>query len=474
MANHGVFVTHQATTVGTPNVARSGIPFVIGASPVQSATSPAAFGVPVLSTTFEEFVEKQGYSDDWAQYPLCEFAYSHFKLFGCQPIITCNLLDPATMKSAVTAADLDVVDHKVQLPIEAIDSAALVIKPQGGTGSAYVKGTDYDTFYSGEKLVIELLSDGGAYSATKLNVAYNKVTPASVTDTAVAAGMEKIELCMTTLGVVPDLICAPGYSDKMTVAAAMATKAAGINGMFRAKALIDISTAASGGADSYDEVAALKASNNFTDKNQILCWGLLKLGSRTFHFSTQLAGLMALIDFENGNCPYVSPSNKALQCDAMVNAAGTEINLTLAQVNILNAAGVMTALNFMGGWKAWGNYTACYPAKTDVKDYFIPISRMFDWIGNTLINTFWARLDLPMNRRLIDSIVDTANIWLNGLVGSGYLLGARVAILASENPLANLMAGKIKTHIYATPPSPAQEFEFTLEYDVNYVVSALS
>ena len=42
----------------------------------------------------DEFVEKLGYSDDWATYPLCEFAYSQFKLFGCSPVIFCNLLDP--------------------------------------------------------------------------------------------------------------------------------------------------------------------------------------------------------------------------------------------------------------------------------------------------------------------------------------------------------------------------------------------
>lgn len=70
-------------------------------------------------------------------------------------------------------------------------------------------------------------------------------------------------------------------------------------------------------------------------------------------------------------------------------------------------------------------------------------------------------------------ILDSANIWLNGLVGAGYLLGARVEMLESENPLTSLMAGKIKLHIYMTPPSPAQEIDFVLEYDADYVTSAL-
>ena len=98
---------------------------------------------------------------------------------------------------------------------------------------------------------------------------------------------------------------------------------------------------------------------------------------------------------------------------------------------------------------------------------------MFDWIGNTLIRTFWSKLDLPMTRRLLDTIQDTCSIWLNWLVSSEILLGARVEILGEENPVTSLMAGIIKIHIYITPPSPAQEIDFVLEYDPDYVTSAL-
>jgi len=42
-----------------------------------------------------------------------------------------------------------------------------------------------------------------------------------------------------------------------------------------------------------------------------------------------------------------------------------------------------------------------------------------------------------------------------------------------DNPLTNLMAGHVKLHIYMTPPSPAQEIDFVLEYDAAYVSSAL-
>lgn len=472
MEKHGVNVSQQATSVSTPVVAESGVPFFIGTAPVQSAANPAAAGVPVLCTSWEEAVEKLGYSDDWTKYTLCEAMYSHFKLFGCQPAIFCNVLDIANMKEAVDATDIPMDDHKAKLPIAAIDGKTLVVKATGGAGDALVRGNDYSTYYDGEFLVIEAISTGSIYDAEAVNVAYSQVTPASVANADVASGLEGIENCLTLFGIVPDLICAPGWSHATSVAAVMATKASGINGMFKAKAVIDLNAGADG-VRSYDNAANAKSAANFVDSAEVVCWPCVKLGDHIFHLSTQVCGLMAKVDTDNGGVPYESPSNKALKCDGMVLADGTEVNLTLAQANILNGAGIVTALNFMGGWTAWGNYTGSYPSNTDVKDCHIAESRMFGWVGNSLIKTFWSKLDKPMTRRFIDSVLDTCGIWLNGLVGSGYLLGARVEMVEAENPLTNLMQGIIKLHVYMTPPSAAQEINFVLEYDASYVTAAL-
>lgn len=468
--NHGVYVSEQATSVSTPVVAESGVPFVVGLAPVHTAASPAAAGTPVLCTSWAEAVEKLGYSDDWKNYTLCEFMYSHFKLFAAQPVIMVNVLDPASMTESQEEESQPVTDHKVKLPIAAINDDNLKVTKE--ESDELSKGTDYSTYYDGEFLVIELLADGGAYDEETLKVSYNKVTPSTVVAANIASAMESVELCLTKLGIVPDLICAPGFSHESTVAAVMATKAGSINGLFTAKALIDIDTGASG-ARSYDDVLTKKTGANIVDDDEIACWPMVKLGEYKFHLSTQLAGLMAQVDTDNGGCPYESPSNKNLQMDGLCLEDGTEVDLTLTQANILNGNGIVTALNFMSGWVAWGNYTACYPSNTDVKDYFIPVNRMFSWVGNSLVRTFWSKLDKPMNRRLLDTVMDTANIWLNGLVGSGYLLGARVEMLEAENPLTNLMAGIVKIHIYITPPSPAQEIDFVLEYDASYVTAAL-
>ena len=486
MPDYGVNISEQSTSVSTPLVAASGIPFVVGTAPVQKVGGSA--NVPVLANTYADAVAALGYSNDWATYTLCEFMYSHFTLYGMGPVIFLNVLDlsDANMKEAAAATDLPVADKQIKLSVDAIKST-VVVKVEGGTGEALVLDTDYSLFYNGENLIIEVLAGGAVYSATVLNVAYSKVKISGVetadivggynTETHLTTGLECINQVMAMFGIVPDLICAPGWSHSSVVAAAMAAKAAGINGMFKAKALIDVLTT-SAGADHYSEVAAWKSTNNVTDKTQVLCWPMVKLGDYAFHLSTQLAGLMASVDTGNGGCPFESPSNKRLQIDSIVTDDGdgtySEVVLTFTEANILRNAGIITALNFMGGFVLWGSYTATYGISTDVKDYMLPVSRMFGWVGSTLIRTFWSKLDRPMTKLLIGSIVDSANIWFNGLVSEGKLLGGRVEYIESENTLTDLMAGIVNLHVYMTPPSPAQEIDFVLEYDVAYVTSALA
>ena len=471
--NHGISVREEATSISTPLVALTGIPFVIGAAPVQSAKSPLPAREPVLCTSWADAVEKLGFSDDWEKYNICEVMHSHFVLYERQPAIFCNLLDPVGMSAAVDAADFPVKSNRALLPIEAVD-VTLIVKKMGGSGTPLVKGTDYEAYYSGENLIIELLVSGAAYGLEGVNVEYRAVEPESVTSEVVAIGMQNVEKCLTGTGVVPDLILAPGFSCDPVVAAVMATKANGVNGIFGAKALVDISSSADGGAVSYTDAISLKGKNNFADANLIVCWPKLWHGGRAYHTSTQLAGVIATVDAGNGGIPYESPSNKGFKANGMVFASGQEANLTLEQANILNANGILTALNFVNGWVAWGNYTACFPGSNDVKDTFISVSRMFDWVGSTVVRTFWKKLDMPMNSRLRDNIIDTCNIWLNGIVGAGYLLGARVVARDEDNPLADLMAGKIRVRIFITPPLPAQEIEFVLEYDAGFVKLAFA
>lgn len=469
---HGVSTRQIETSVSTPVAASSGVPFIVGTAPVH--TVGGAVNVPILANNYSEAVAALGYGDDWEKYTLCEMIYSHFKLYGASPVVFVNVLDPVKHKKTVEAANYPVKENKVYLPLEALKDTVTV--------TDYTLSTDYELFYDGNNLVLEIVEESTIPENTaELSVAFTAVDPSKVTqaeiiggfdvNTKKTSGFELVDAVFAKYTIVPDLLLCPGWSQKSEVAAVMSAKAANINGIFEAKALIDVDTAA---VTHYADVPEWKKKNNINAKTEILCFPLVKLGEKVFHLSTQAAGLMATVDSDNGGCPAESPSNKGLQIDSAVLANGDEVTLDLTQANFLNSNGVVTALNFIGGFVLWGNETACFPASTDVKDYFIPVSRMFGWVANSVVLTYWSKLDKKMTRRLIDSIVDSVNIWLNALTAEEKLLGGRVEFKDEENSTTALMAGKAVFHIYMTPPSPAKELEFILEYDAEYVKAALA
>lgn len=478
---HGVTITEQATSVLAPAQATSGIPFVVGTAPVNLATAPVPANTPVLAYTFDEAVKALGYSEDWAKYTLCEAIYSHFVLYGMSPMILVNVLDSTLTahKTAVSPAAVTVSNRVATLAVDGVILSTLVVK--SSDGATTYPASDYSAAFDDDGHVVITTKSTGTIpaNATSLQVGYSKLNPAGVISTDIIGGVtaggaytgfELINQVYPRFGILPDLLLAPGWSHTSAVAAVMKAKAGNINGNFKAVALTDLDP-----AQAYTDVTGWKSTNSYTNALQIDTYPKVTLGGKSYWLSTHLAGRIAATDTENGGIPYVSPSNKPLQIDGAVLAAGTPLFLGMDQAAYLNSQGIVTALNLgTSGWKAWGNQTGAYPAVTDPKDSFIPIRRMFNWIANSLILTYMQKVDDPMNKRLIEAVTDSNNIWLNGLSSIGALLGGRVEFRASENPVTDLMAGKIKFHLFVASPGPAQEIDFVLEYDTSYLAALVA
>lgn len=324
------------------------------------------------------------------------------------------------------------------------------------------------------EVVITLITDEKVVDDT-ISIKYREVDASKVTaldiiggvdnETGEVEGLELIENIYPRLGVLPGIIIAPKFSTNTAVAAVMKAKARKINDVFRATAIVDIDTDE---ARSYTQAVNIKSNDNFVDTVLFAAYPKVALDGRQYHLSTHMAALMNQVDADNGGVPYVSPSNHNLQIDSTVRKDGSELFLGLPQANYLNGNGIVTAINF-SGWKLWGNRTTAYPLNADVKDNFIPIRRMFNYIENSLILNFWSRIDNPMNRRLIESVINSANIWLDSLTSRGVLLGGRVEFTNVDNSATNLMDGILRFHNYITPPSPAREIDWLTEYDTNYL-----
>lgn len=218
----------------------------------------------------------------------------------------------------------------------------------------------------------------------------------------------------------------------------------------------------------YTDLPAWINENNLADPNLLCMFGHGLYNNEIEWGSAHLAGVIGQRDAENSGIPFWSPSNKSLLCEGLVHA-GRKLHLTPVEAAYCNGQGIVTGISMIGGLRAWGDQTTAYPGNSDVKDASIPIRRMFNWVGNTLVLTSWQFVSNPMRRRMVETVQDTFNVWLNGLVGREFLLGGRVAFEQADNPTSDLMDGKVRWHVYLCPPQAARELVFVLEYDPQYL-----
>lgn len=471
--NHGVTTSETPTSIVPILAAAAGIPVVVGCAPLFKASSPVAVNEAIYAESYEDVVKKLGVDkdDDFENYDLSEFAYSHMGLFQSQPVVLINVFDP-TQYTATVASEAVVFENKTaKLDFGGISSSGFSLK-KGET--TLVKGTDYSVDLATgtiTALISANVPDGSGYTAAYTHADPTKVTSddiiGGITD-GKKTGLEAISDVFSRFRVVPGQILAPRFSIDSKVAAVMATKAANISGIFKAIAIVDIPVSGVNAVTDYSLVPAYKNTNNLTSPYQVVCWPKVKLGDREYRLSTQLAGAACVTDAGTDDIPYKSPSNKSLKADSAI-AGSDKIWLSITEANYLNSNGICTALNFVGGWKTWGNRTACFPTNTDVKDNFIAIKRMFNWVQNSIILTTWEKVDDPTNKRLIGTVVDSLNIWLNSLTAKGALLGGKIEFLESENSITDLMNGIVRFHVYMTPPSPAEQMDFVVEYNAAYL-----
>lgn len=476
---HGIFVYENDTALSAPVLADSAVQCVIGAAPVWMLDNPAdVTNKPILCTSATEAMEKLGYVDDFANYGLCQTMYITSNLYQVQPVVYINVLDVATMKNAATEVSLSTpVAARNVLTNDAVIKGTVAIV-QGST--TLVKDTDYTLEYDNAgKLVINFISGSSFDSTVAATVTFNTAKISDVNNaavigsynasTGVATGVEVIRYVYPKLGVIPTLLLAPNFSQNSAVGLALAAKAANINGVFKAIAVLDIDTAV---ATTYTDVNTVKNNAGYTSPFCWPIWPSFKVGTYVFAGSAVAAAQLAYTDAENGGVPRRGGSNRLLGVSGICLASGVEVLLDQDQASVVNGYGVTTAIN-LNGWRLWGSYTGAYPTTSDVKDMWLPVRRMFNWQANNFILTYFSKVDDPLNAILIESIVDSENIRLSAYVPDS-LAGANIQYIASDNPVTDLLAGKIVFRQKIAPYTPAQEIDNILSYDTSLLTEALA
>ena len=479
--NHGVRVQEQETSIVTPITGTAGLQVVIGTAPVNLAADPyAVTNVPIIAYSYKEAAQQLGYSDDFEKYTLCQSVDASFRVLNVAPIILINVLDPKKHKKA--NKEVKVAVESMQATVEITGILADTVEVKSGE-TVLEKDTDYITSFDSDGfLLISLVAGGAGAAAAELTVNSTSIDPTAVQVTDIIGGydaatdketgLELIRHIYPKFSMTPGLLLAPGWSHIPEVGVVLGAKCEEINGVFTCECILDIDCTADG-ATKYTDCNEWKNENGYTNKHAALMWPQVKIGSKQYAYSAIFGALTAYTDASNDDVPNLSPSNKLIGITGMVLDDGTEVTLDQTQANLLNGQGIITAIN-MNGWRTWGNNTACYPANTDPKDRWFCCRRFFSWWANSFILTYFQKVDDPGNYRLIESIVDSENIRGNSYVSQGKCAGARIEFSEEENPVTDILNGKIQFHQYLAPYVPAEDILNTLEFDPDMLSAALS
>lgn len=481
--NHGVKVLENPTSLAAPITGTAALQVVTGVSPVNLAENPYnATNVPKLAYSLAEAAAAVGYSADLKNYNLNQSISATFTKFAVAPIILINVLDPKKHKTALPETACDVNNMQAVLQSEGMLLDTITVKNGENTlqeGTDYIVSFDSDGF-----VIITVLENGSAAEAKSLTISGDKIDPSKVTSKDIIggydvsakkeSGLELIRQVYPLFGMTPGLITSPGYSKDPVVASVMAAKCLNINGVFTCECIVDLDCTPDG-AVSYSDVKTIKEKSGFSSCHMAVVWPKVRIGDDVYYYSAVYSALTAYNDASNGDVPNLSASNKSLPVTGMCldNKEDSEIVTDQEQANVVNSYGVVTAINW-NGFRTWGNNSAAYPATTDPKDRWFCCRRFFSWWGNSFILTYFQKVDDPANFRLIESICDAENIRGNSYVAQGKCAGAKIVYIQEENPVTDILNGKIQFRQYLAPYPPAEYILNVLEFDPSMLQAALS
>lgn len=457
---HGAYADLEASRdyVSPPGIGT--IPVYIGRAPVhQLADYSGKKNVPMLISSFNDAVRQIGYSDDWESFELSEAVYAHFKnnVQSVGPIVVINALDPETGKGAQTkSVEVQFSKRKAAILTSTAILATLAITEK-------TAGVDYSAAYSADGLSV-LLTDlkGGLSSVT---VTYSEVDPSSVAEQDVVDALtEGLKRVYYDLGEVPTILCAPGWSEKKLIYEAMVAAAEKINGHWYAYVNADLDCKT---AKTIDAAIDAKAAYEIEAGTASVLWPRGKKGTRIFHASVLNTVTMQRVDYDNGNVPYETPSNKRVDIDSMCLADGTAIQYDQEDANRLNAAGIDTLTYWEGTWRIWGSHTAAFAndkVMSDRRDIFDVNVRMVQYVANLFQRRYGDEVDKPMMRSRKDTILNDFQAQLDAMISDGALLLATIDFEEEKNTLDDMVEGNFVFTTEISNPVPGKNLTTSVRW----------
>ena len=461
MYRHGIYNSTTDTEMTTA-VTTTFAQVAIGTAPVHMTADPtAAVNKPVICYNMAECRSKLGYSADFAKYTLCQAMYASFSAFSVAPVVFINVLDPSKHFTAVEETDYPVSDNAITIEDDVIVSTLVIEKE-----STPITADKYETEWVNGKLVVNFAET----QTGEVSVSYNKADVSKVTakdiigawdtETDARTGMEVIKSIYPMLGVVPLILTAPGWTTDDTVGAALAAKAAEINGCYKGMAICDIDS-----TTAKTRAAAIEEKQSRTlNENCIAVWPMIKKNDMIIALSAYLAALIMSQAAESDGVTCKSPSNQRINIDDVVLNEGTSVYYDQEDGNELNAEGIVTVIS-RNGWYVWGNNTAAYPDETDPVKRWIMTRLSFLWIENDFINSNFTVIDSPLSSKMVEDCITDENIKLAAYTAAGYIAGGTMYYNSEDNPSEDILDGKFtfRTELAANVPGECIENVFSFD-----------
>lgn len=470
---HGTYGAFDKS-IGLVPVATDTIPVYVGVAPVNLVRGYEEMGNvngPLQVKNMEGAQRLFGYSGDWESFSLCEVFAAHFQneISNVSPIVVINVLDPATHKKTgePTTQELTFVNGTAVIESDTIILDTLVLADK-------VEGTDFTVDYDftkGQAILKSIAEEplttvNATFSEVDVSMVQEADVVGGVTAEGVYTGLGSVALVYPELGLIPNLLAAPGYSEKPTVYRAMIQAAAKINGHWDAMVLADIPLESN---DTIQKAVKWKKENGYTSERAKVCYPQWQTkDGAVYHLSTWTAWLMCLVDATHQGVPMETPSNKQIPAGKQFfGKSSKHKGFDQQTANELNENGITTAVYWGGVHVLWGGHTAAYQygLVTDARAIFDVSIRMMMHVTNDFQREHALTIDCPMTKAMADTIKNREQEKLDALVAIGALIGEPVCeFKESENSTEQLMEGDFVWSNKMTPTPPFKSGTMKVAY----------
>lgn len=304
-------------------------------------------------------------------------------------------------------------------------------------------------------------ADGKMTRDANDNVATNiyKTTLPELVDytSLIVAGVEMLTQVDDSLGVKPNIVIAPGYSQLQPVFNKLSEVATKIQGF----TAIDIV------ANDVPLALTARVSGVFNTSSQavVLCYPQVERFNAhegindIVGLSAHWAACKALRDAQSGY--WLSPSNSELVgCSGLTSKISSSLTDSSADTNLLNGEGIVTVFRKSGsGSRLWGNWTAGFPSSKTTEN-MIAARAVRMAIREALVDASLEYLDRNATSITIEMVQEDVNSYIRTLVGQGALVAGECLFEADKNPSTEIAQGKLTFCIYITFAASTERITF--------------